>query len=154
MDARSTSSTASAADMQKAVMRPGQNTTLAPLRIEVPTQGVRLSFSKVYANRANEPAEFTLPYSSQRGAWIARIASLLGTVLFWAAIGWLLQTNKRSAVFIACGGALLVITAGSVLSVSSVWPLIGTLGLACAFGLRWMISARTRASRLSPASDA
>ena len=154
MDARSTSSTASAADMQKAVMRPGQNTTLAPLRIEVPTQGVRLSFSKVYANRANEPAEFTLPYSSQRGAWIARIASLLGTVLFWAAIGWLLQTNKRSAVFIAGGGALLVITAGSVLSVSSVWPLIGTLGLACAFGLRWMISARTRASRLSPASDA
>jgi hypothetical protein len=154
MEPRSGVSVASAADMQKALASSRQSAALSPLRIEVPTQGVRYSFSKVYANSSNEPAAFALQYSSHAGAWIARVLSLFGAGMFWVGLWWLQAGNKPGAVFAAGSGAVIVIIAGSVLGVSSVWPLVGTVILLCVFSLRWVISARPRTSGLPSVSDA
>ena len=96
---------------------------VAPLRIDVPTEGVRYGFSKLYANRASEPAEFSVTYSSQRGSWLVRLLSLLGATLFCAGLFVLLRgTARRAALASAGSGAVLVIVASS-LGASNAWPL-------------------------------
>lgn len=137
---------ASAADMKNTLASSRQNAALAPLRIDVPAQGVRYSFSKLYANRASEPAEFSVPYSSHGGAWLARLVSLFGTTLFWAGLLLLLQnsSSRRAALASAALGSMLVLGAGSSLGVSVAWPLVWSLVLLGAFGLRWLIANRPR----------
>jgi hypothetical protein len=145
MEQRSAPTTESVADVKNALTTSRQNAALAPLRIEVPTEGVRYSFGKLYANRASEPAEFSLSYSSHGGAWLARLASLFGTTLFWA--GLLLLQNpsrRREAVASAAVGGVLVLGAGSNFGVGMAWPLLWSLVLLCAFGVRWVISNRPR----------
>jgi hypothetical protein len=145
MEQQSGAITASAEDMKSALAGAHPNAALAPLRIEVPAQGVRYSFSKLYANRASDPAEFVVPYSSHGGAWLARLVSLCGTTLFWVGLLLLQNSIKRRAAFAGIGfGAVLALTAGSVLGVSIAWPLLWSLVLLCTFGLRWLIANRPR----------
>ena len=55
--------------MKSALAVNPQNAALPPLRIDVPTSGVRYSFSKIYANRSDDAAEFK--------AWKERTAAYL-----------------------------------------------------------------------------
>jgi hypothetical protein len=145
MEQHSGATMASVADVKNTLTSSRQNAALAPLRIEVPTEGVRYSFGKLYANRASEPAEFSVTYSSHGGAWLARLVSLLGTSLFWVGL-WLLQTpsQRRGALASAGFGAVLALAAGSSFGVSIAWPALGSLVLLCAFGLRWVLANRPR----------
>ncbi|HKP57331.1 MAG TPA: hypothetical protein VJV78_11455 [Polyangiales bacterium] len=146
MEQRSAGSQASAADMKQALESSRQNAALAPLRIDVPTEGVRYAFSKLYANRASEPAEFSLPYSSQQGSWLARLLSLLGATLFCAGMFLLLRANARRAALASAGLGVVLVLVASSLGVSSTWPLLWSLILASGFGARWLIALRPRAS--------
>ncbi|HKU39735.1 MAG TPA: hypothetical protein VJR89_16355, partial [Polyangiales bacterium] len=138
--------TASAEDMKRALESSRASTAVAPLRIEVPAQGVRYSFSKLYANRASEPAEFSLSYSSQGGAWFARLVSLFGAALFWVGLWMLLSSSnkRRAALASTASGAVLVLITASGFGVSMLWPLLGSLVLLGAFGLRWVLANRPR----------
>jgi hypothetical protein len=145
MEQQSGAMTASAADLKSALAVSRQSAALAPLRIDVPTQGVRYSFSKLYANRSQEPAEFSLPYSTRGGAWLARCLSVLGTTLFWVGLWLALGSSKRRAAIVGAGlGAAFALVAASGLGVSGAWPLLWSLALLSALGLRWVIAHRPR----------
>jgi hypothetical protein len=141
----------SAEDMKSALAAGKQNAALPPLRIDVPTSGVRYSFSKIYANRSDDAAEFSVPYSSHGGAWFARLLAVLGTTLFWLGLWRLLQqaSDRRVALGSTVGGAVLVLSAIGWFGVSTAWPVVWTLLLVAGFGLRWLLAARLRAAAVS-----
>jgi hypothetical protein len=137
----------SAQDMKSALASAHDNAALPALRIEVPTSGVRYSFNKIYANRSDEAAEFSVPYSSHGGAWLARLLALLGTSLFWLGLLWLQRPLPRQrALASTLSGAALVLAAIGWFGVSTAWPVIGSLLLVAGYGLRWLIANRPRAA--------
>jgi hypothetical protein len=140
----------SAQDMKSALANAHENSALPPLRIEVPTAGVRYSFSKIYANRSDEPAEFSVPYSSHGGAWLARLLALLGTTLFWVGLLWMQRPElRRRALGATIGGAALVLAALGWFGVSTGWPVTWSLLLAAGYALRWVIANRPRTAAAS-----
>jgi len=133
-------------DMKSAVANTQQNAALPPLRIVVPTAGIRYSFTKIYANRSSEAAEFSVPYSSRGGAWFARVLAVLGTTLFWLGLWMLMQQplRRRQALAATLGGAALVLGAIGWFGVSTAWPVVWSLLLVAAVGLRWLLANRPR----------
>ncbi|HMI94346.1 MAG TPA: hypothetical protein VK509_23400, partial [Polyangiales bacterium] len=146
MELAAAATAVSAEDMKSAIANSQQNAALPALRIEVPTSGVRYSFTKIYANRSSEAAEFSVPYSSRGGAWFARVLAVLGTTLFWLGLWTLMQQplRRRPALAGTLGGALLVLSAIGWFGVSTAWPLLWSLLLVCSFGLRWLLANRPR----------
>jgi len=59
-----------------------------PLRIVVPTTGIHFGFEKLYANQGDQPAAFSIPYSSAAGARLGQILTLLGGLLFWGGVAF------------------------------------------------------------------
>jgi hypothetical protein len=61
---------------------------------------------------------------------------------------WLwLDTNRRGAALVSTlGGAALLLICTSTFGVGSSWPLLGSLGLLVAFGVRWLIALRRGAA--------
>ena len=81
----------------------------APLRISVPTSGLRYTFEKLYANQsgqANDHAWFSLPYASRGGTTLASLLSIFGALLFWCG-AILLITRKHKHQTIAVVGTVL-----------------------------------------------
>src|SRR5262249_34861581 len=72
-----------------------QHAARPPLRIDVPPSGVRYTFNKIYANRSEKAASFSISYNSRGGAWLARLMALVGTTLFWLGIMMLPTPSRR-----------------------------------------------------------
>jgi hypothetical protein len=139
----------SAADI-KSALAARQSSALAPLRIEVPTSGVRFSFSKVYANRSQDPAEFSVPYSSRGGAWLAHLLALFGTALFWGGLFALRDVRlRRTALASTLLGALLVVVTTGWFGVASAWPVLFSLLALGVLGLRRVLATRSPAAAAS-----
>jgi len=100
------------------VMRAAYQTQMGqPLRITVPTQGVRFSFEKLYANQSPEDAAFSIRYVSGGIDKAALFASAAGAILLWIGIvaigGRRLRLSRGMTVAaIASGAALLVASIG------------------------------------------
>jgi hypothetical protein len=115
-----------------------------PLRIEVPTAGVRYTFKKLYANRAEEPAHFAMSYASSGGATVAIVVSLIGTILFWLglALVWLGLASRRVATSVLVAGAALVLLATGYFGASVAGPLLLTLLVPVAALIGWIVRRR------------
>jgi hypothetical protein len=87
-----------------------------PLRITVPTRGIRFAFEKLYANQSTEEAAFSIRYVSADGNYMALALSVVGAILLWLGILGLadrIVLPRHGAVSsIAAGGLLLGVTIG------------------------------------------
>lgn len=68
---------------------PGQH--MSPLQIKVPTSGVLFSFDKIYANQSRQNPEFSIPYVSSFGGVFTTGILIVGTLVLWAGIYFLIQ---------------------------------------------------------------
>ncbi len=113
------------ADAMSASERPQM---VEPLRLSVPTAGIRYRFAKLYANQADEAAHFSIPYASGGGAWLGRLLAVFGTALLW--LGLLLAYRRdprvapRWALGAAGGGLLIVLITVGYLGTGVGWALI------------------------------
>jgi hypothetical protein len=64
-----------------------------PLRINVPQQGIKYSFEKLYANQSNTLAYFEIRYSSSKGNSTGQLLSVFAVILIWVSI-WVLSKRK------------------------------------------------------------
>ena len=144
-------STVSKEDLDAALDRlqevTGAPQAIEPLRIMVPTTGIRYVFDKLYANQAGGEAWFQLPYASPLGAWLGHGMSLVGVLLLWAGM-WLYQgAQARQDRLVAAGlgtlgGVFLLVSIG-IYQQSPALPLLVSvvLGLALAlFHARRLVS--------------
>jgi len=119
-----------------------------PLRITVPSQGIRFAFEKLYANQSGQEAWFELPYASPSGVILGHSISLAGTLLFWLGIGLYLLRTARGVVALgtSASGLVLLVVAVGVYHVSArpmLWvSLVGLLAAAAFFGRRYLPSTR------------
>jgi hypothetical protein len=99
---------------------------LEPLRLNIPTAGLRLAFAKLYANQGDEEAWFRVAYSSPWGSTLGTGASLLAALLLWLG-GWLWWTagerHGRLAMILAAAG-LALLGGAVVLYGVSPWPAV------------------------------
>jgi hypothetical protein len=65
-----------------------------PLHIELPTQGLRYQFSKLYANQSEEDAWFSLRYVDRNAGFAGYWIALLSVLVLWTGI--ILTGMKRS----------------------------------------------------------
>jgi hypothetical protein len=108
-----------------------------PLRVSVPTQGIRFTFEKLYANQSPEGATFSIGYLSADANGVAVFLSVVGVILIWAGIAALADprvplSRRAAAASIAGGIALVLLTVGY--SETSPVP-AAALALAIATGL-------------------
>ncbi|MEJ8568632.1 hypothetical protein [Elongatibacter sediminis] len=68
-----------------------------PLHIELPTQGIRYRFAKLYANQSPEDARFRLRYVHPTAGFAGLWLSLLATLAIWAGIALLWVRNAMRA---------------------------------------------------------
>ncbi len=66
-----------------------------PLHIELPTQGLRYRFAKLYANQSAEDAQFSMRYVQRSAGFAGLWISLLATLAFW--LGVLLLGARSSS---------------------------------------------------------
>jgi len=126
-----------------------------PLRISVPTQGIRFAFEKLYANESPEEAEFSVRYASADANQVGLGLSLVGMILLWIGIGALasrrIRLPRNGAVSaLGTGLALLGVTIG-YLGTSPVPA--SALAVVISFGLvMWFAAGRLRDWRFSRAT--
>lgn len=104
----------------------GTQRALEPLRLSVPTAGVRFAFTKLYANQGDEEAWFRVPYSSSTGTTLGVLVSLGAALLLWIAGGlWRTagEPRRRMALGLAATGFLLFLGVVVFYGVSP-WPAI------------------------------
>ena len=125
-----------------------------PLRITVPSQGIRFAFEKLYANQSQEDASFSIRYVSAGVNRFGLVLSALGTILLWTGIvaigrrGTPISRNGTIAI-VATGVVLLALTLG-YLEIG--YALASTLALAIALALAaWLIVNRWRNRHQIPA---
>jgi hypothetical protein len=125
-----------------------------PLRITVPSQGIRFAFEKLYANQSTEDAAFSIRYVSAGVNQVGLVLSALGTILLWTGIvaigrrGTPITRNATIAILVT-GAILLALTLG-YLEIGYV--LASTLALAIALALAaWLIVNRWRNRHEIPA---
>jgi hypothetical protein len=85
------------------------------LRMSVPTQGIRFTFEKLYANQSAQAAAFTLRYVSSAGNRLGLWLSGLGTLLLWAgilALGSRRAVAPNKAIGIGMGLGVVLVVAG------------------------------------------
>ncbi len=142
--------------MQAGMGEGAGGSAVEPPRLAVPNAGVLFRFEKLYANRADEEAEFSIPYASGGGAFVAHVLMALATLVFWAALffAWRghARLQRRYAAGIAGGAALVVLVITTYLGTSP-WTAFGVTGLIAAViaarALRGLY-ARRKASRPPP----
>ena len=86
-----------------------------PLRIDIPKSGISYTFEKLYANRSEEDAWFSLSYASGPGATFSVFLNIVGTLMVW--LGLFVAYRKKPTLLkwpwaLAAGG--LVILVGSM----------------------------------------
>jgi hypothetical protein len=126
-----------------------------PLRITVPTQGIRFAFEKLYANQSSEEAAFSIGYVSAGANQLGLLLSAVGTVLLWIGIVAVASPRVRlprqgTIASIVSGVGLLIFTIGylgiSLVLASSLALLIAAV-VAAWWGIRrwriWRVSPET-----------
>jgi len=95
-----------------------------PLALELPEQGVRYRFEKLFANKGDEPGHFSVRYATA-GASTAGEASAGLVVLLLAGLSWArargLRLGRRTLMGAAGGGLALVLAAEIALGASWLW---------------------------------
>jgi hypothetical protein len=138
------------AEMQGADQAPRQ--VLDPLRIDVPTSGMRFAFQKLYANQSDHDAWVAIPYATRGGSWLGRLVSVMGALLLWAGVGLMLRPvsglHPRLPQGLAGLGLLLVAVSASSahvgLSPALLVTAIAAVGVLVA---RWRLDRPTRILR-------
>jgi hypothetical protein len=125
-----------------------------PLRITVPSQGIRFAFEKLYANQSPEDAAFSIRYVSAGVNQVGLVLSALGTILLWTGIVAIGRRNtpitrNATIAIVATGVILLALTLG-YLEIG--YLLAATLALVIALALAaWLIVNRWRNRHQVPA---
>ena len=121
-----------------------------PLRISVPSQGIRFAFEKLYANQSPEDAAFSIRYLSADANKIGLAASGLGTLLLWLGVialaGRRVRLPRVLAVLSLVAGLAVVVGALGVLGTSPLLPSALSLAIAAALAL-WAGARQLRAWR-------
>jgi hypothetical protein len=123
-----------------------------PLHIELPTQGLRYRFSKLYANQSADDAEFSIRYVHRNASFAGFWLSILAVILAWAGIvaagSKQIQTPEYFPPAMMASGVLMAIAAFGFLGASVVPAsiLALTIGLAIAGNAFW----RQRQERNKP----
>jgi hypothetical protein len=106
------------AEIRRMQMEGGQNLQVQDqLLIKVPAFGILYTFEKLYANKAEIDAHFTIPYISGSGATLSSVLVILGTLAIWAGIIILIKkpyktTMQQGGLCILIGLILLLICVG------------------------------------------
>jgi hypothetical protein len=107
------------------------------LRVSVPMSGVQFSFEKLYANQSEEEARIAIPFRSSEGDGLATLASIAGTIAFWAGLFFLVRRGERvslrAARSVCIGGAIGVIAATSLLGASLSAPVLSSAAVLLGF---------------------
>lgn len=94
-----------------------------PLRVYVPTQGVHMSFEKLYANQSEGDTWIKLKYSSGAGNQLGVWLSVLGVVMVWVGVFALRRKDVARSAEIATagvgGGLLCLLVAIAYLQTSA-----------------------------------
>ena len=111
-----------------------------PLKIDVPTAGIRYAFKKLYANRSDEEAGFEIVYASVGGTRLSWVVGVFATLLLWVGLwGALRRSGQRlMALGIAFAGLLLLVIPLGYFGTGLRLPIITTLVLALAIGTKWV----------------
>ncbi len=88
-----------------------------PLQIDIPETGIRYVFEKLYANKSELDATFSMPYATPWWNFGGGALVSLGAILFWLGIGWMVRLDagvKRAEAVITSilGSVILAITIG------------------------------------------
>lgn len=75
-----------------------------PLRVYVPTQGIHMSFEKLYANQSGDDTWIALKYSSGAGNQLGVWLSVLGVVMVWVGVFVLRRKDLAHSTEIAIAG--------------------------------------------------
>jgi hypothetical protein len=138
----------SRAELQAEVDRMNRSLSqpVEPLRLTVPTAGVRYVFEKLYANQAADEARVVIPYATRTGTVIAWAASALGMALLWLGLALLVQRRLRAGFALCVAGIALVTLTVGYLGVSA-WPAaVVSLPTLAAIGIR---NARSGSAQLA-----
>ncbi len=75
-------------DVTTEILRGTQSNVMSgePLHIELPTQGLRYRFAKLYANQAPEEAKFSIRYVHRSAGFVGSWISLLAALAFWGGV--------------------------------------------------------------------
>ncbi|MDH5326464.1 MAG: hypothetical protein OEZ68_06495 [Gammaproteobacteria bacterium] len=108
-------------------------------KVNVPTQGIRFEFAKLYANKSQTPAFFTIRYTSVEGKTLGIWVSIIGVLLIWLAIFLikfpsekLAEQNRHKASWwvLGSGFALVLLSIGYLgtsLQVAATTALLGAV---------------------------
>ncbi len=118
-----------------------------PLRIEVPAAGIHFAFEKLYANQSGQDAWIALSYASAAGAWLGRVASAAGVVLFWAGVVLFLRPDPRVPVR---GSRATLALAGVGLLVVAIFSATYHVGLGAALVVSLVMIGAAAAARVWP----
>ncbi len=127
------------------LLRATANTIVSgePLKIALPTQGLRYQFNKLYANQSADDAEFSIRYVNRSATVLGFWLSMLAVVLCWAGIvavgsSRIVTPQPFPPILIASGAVIFVVATG-VLG-AEVFPasvLALVIGLALGSNLVW-----------------
>ena len=113
-----------------------------PLRLQVPTQGVRFSFDKLYANQAGDTAYVNISYAAAEASHSGQLISVLSVVLIWLGIFALHagRWSRAAIVSLLLSGVLGLVGTLGLLPVQPLWSLglILTGGLLFVLRLLWL----------------
>ena len=110
-----------------------------PLRINVPAQGIRFTFEKLYASQSPEDAGYAIRYVSSEVNLVGLLFSVLGAVLLWVAVaalaGGRIPVRRQGAMVIVGVGVVLLIGAIGYLGTSPIPASILSVFIAMMLGL-------------------
>lgn len=110
-----------------------------PLRINVPAQGVRFVFEKLYASQSPKEAGYVIRYVSSEVNLAAMLVSLVGAMLLWVAVvalsGGRIPLRRQGALAAVAVGAVLLVGAIGYLGTSPVPASVLSVLIAIALGL-------------------
>ncbi|MBN2358655.1 MAG: hypothetical protein JXR83_04330 [Deltaproteobacteria bacterium] len=117
------------------------------LRVSVPTSGLLYAFEKLYANRSDQAAAFTISYSSALGAVTAQLLGLIGAVLLWGGGAMTLRRGRRrqraAGAAIAGLGALVIAVGAGHFGAGLTTALVASALIGAAL-LGWRLVVRSR----------
>ena len=114
-----------------------------PLRINVPAQGVRFVFEKLYASQSPGDAGFVIRYVSSQVNLAGILVSGLGAVLLWIAVvalaGGKIPIRRQAALAVVVVGVALLVGAIGYLGTSPVPASALSVFIAIGLGLRALV---------------
>jgi len=112
------------------------------LKIDVPAQGIRFTFKKLYANQSDKESGFNIRYTSEDGSQLGLVLSVIGALLIWAGIiilGSRLQVHFAITIAIIGSGLISLLYAIGYLSASMQQPAMLSIIICGALFLFWLL---------------